>query len=248
VPGGEIYFIVNHGSVFTGKVSFPHPRLTPEIWDADTGGIAIAGEYRTDAERIYITLSIEPYDSALVVLNDVRGTVRASDKSSLEPSGAWLAELPISGPWRLHADTSRCKGITASVDLSLKQLMSWRDLPQLEACAGIVTYTTRIVLPPGSVRDDRGWLLDLGRVYELAQVTLNRRIVGSSWTAPYRIDVTGFLHEGPNEIELDIPNLLEGHLDQAEHTRPSGLLGPVVLRSYARTSAKPSTPNPKKGR
>jgi hypothetical protein len=77
-------------------------------------------------------------------------------------------------------------------------------------------------------------VLELGQVYELAQVTLNHKPVGTSWTSPYQLDVTGLLRAGKNTLELEVPNQLEGRVDQAEHSRPSGLLGPVQLRPYGR--------------
>ena len=38
---GEAYFLVNDGdAAFDAEGSFPHPSLSPEIWDEETGGVA----------------------------------------------------------------------------------------------------------------------------------------------------------------------------------------------------------------
>ena len=232
VSGGELYLLVNHGQLFDGEVSFPYPLLTPELWDADTGRTEVAGEVRREAGRTFVKLHLEPYNSTLVVFSERPGASLPAAKPRLTKRTALPEALPVRGPWALHADKSRCQGLATSVDLTLDRLVSWRDLPLLERCAGIVTYTAQLELPKDSVGADLGWVLELGAVYELARVTLNGKSVGTSWTQPYRIDVTGFLHDGTNTLELVVPNLLEDGLEQAEHTRPSGLLGPVVLRPY----------------
>ena len=48
--------------------------------------------------------------------------------------------------------------------------------------------------------------LDLGKVYEMAKVKLNGQYVGGVWTSPYTIDISKYLKNGKNEIEIEVVN------------------------------------------
>jgi hypothetical protein len=80
------------------------------------------------------------------------------------------------------------------------------------------------------------WHLDLGDVFELARVTINDRDAGTAWRHPFRVDATGLLKTGRNSLRVEVPNLLKNHLETGDsYQRPSGLLGPVVLRPARKT-------------
>ena len=95
--------------------------------------------------------------------------------------------------------------------------------------------------------------LDLGDVEDIADVGINGKDLGIVWKTPFKIDVTGALVPGENQIELRVTNLWVNRMigDQqpwslkkyafADFTPykadspllPSGLLGPVRLISVA---------------
>ena len=92
--------------------------------------------------------------------------------------------------------------------------------------------------------------LELGSVMVMAKVTLNGHYVGGVWTYPYSLNVTDFLKEGENKLEITVVNNWQNRLigDQSllEDQRPtwttinswkansplqsSGLLGPVEIQ------------------
>jgi len=89
--------------------------------------------------------------------------------------------------------------------------------------------------------------LDLGRVRNVAEVTLNDKRLGICWTSPARIEVTDILRPGANSLVVEVTNLWanrmigDGKLPPEKRicrsslpplTGPlldSGLLGPVRL-------------------
>ena len=91
--------------------------------------------------------------------------------------------------------------------------------------------------------------IDLGDVKNLAEVTVNGKSLGIVWHAPYRVDVTGALKPGANELTVKVTNAWVNRLigdQQPDATTkytfadvkpykanspllPSGLLGPVKL-------------------
>jgi hypothetical protein len=100
--------------------------------------------------------------------------------------------------------------------------------------------------------------LDLGEVYNIAEVTINGKNLGTCWKKPFRKDISDVVVPGKNSIELKIVNLWPNRLigdsglsKKEKYTEtnihlvttyninrkfrkgapllPSGLLGPVRL-------------------
>ena len=103
------------------------------------------------------------------------------------------------------------------------------------------------------VSDDK-YVLDLGKVCDMASVKLNGIDLGAVMFSPMRVDVSGAIKKGVNKLEIEVvnrwPNRLIGDGKLPENQRrtktnisdyynkpeegkhillPSGLLGPVQL-------------------
>ncbi|NUQ63510.1 MAG: hypothetical protein HUU20_13610 [Pirellulales bacterium] len=272
VQGGEVYFVTNWGGKFLGDVSFPHADLVPEIWDADAGTSLRAGQYRTDQGRTAVRLSLDSHESALVVFTRSAPALHAvgcdrghvaygpDGRLCVRPDGPGLCrvelsdgrtreihlELPeltaLDGPWTLSATPSQGVGLPSAVDIELPKLVSWREIPSLRTYAGIAAYGTEFDLPPDRLREGIGLVLELGEVYELADVWLNGRRIGTSWFPPHHIELTGHVRPGKNTLRIDVPNILKNHLEQGNYARPSGLLGPVRIRPAGQVILKDNAP------
>lgn len=101
--------------------------------------------------------------------------------------------------------------------------------------------------------------IDLGNVMVMAKVTLNGQYVGGVWTFPYRLNVTGYLKEGENKLEITVVNNWQNRLigdqrfpeDQRltwttinpwkadSSLQSSGLLGPVEIQAFDYKIVKP---------
>jgi hypothetical protein len=113
------------------------------------------------------------------------------------------------------------------------RLQPWSkwDLPWY---CGRVLYRTEVNIPQSGPRERR--FLDLGEVQHYAEVWLNGRLVGTLPWPPYRIDVTGHLKQGRNELALVVSNSLANRFAWdlwgtrgTGKPEPSGLLGPVQI-------------------
>jgi hypothetical protein len=99
---------------------------------------------------------------------------------------------------------------------------------------------------------DKGtrYLLDLGRVGDLAEIIINGSNAGLIWKDPFTIDVTGLIRKGANKIEIRVTNewtnRLAGDMKsapgkkilnsplfvRANSLNESGLIGPVKILKY----------------
>lgn len=93
-------------------------------------------------------------------------------------------------------------------------------------------------------------MIDLGEVGVMATVTLNGKNVGTSWMAPYRLNISDALQEGENSLEIKVVNVwrnrltgdktlpveqrttsvLVDNITPEEEMSSSGLIGPVTIQ------------------
>jgi len=101
--------------------------------------------------------------------------------------------------------------------------------------SGTATYAKDVQAPPAWFRPGAKLFLDLGKVKEIAEVSVNGQPVGLAWRPPFRVDVTGALKPGANRIEIRITNLWAN--------RMIGDTQPSAERQYTFSTFKPYKPD-----
>ena len=116
--------------------------------------------------------------------------------------------LEISGPWKVFFPPDR----QAPESITLPELVSWTEDADegVKYFSGTATYRKTFLLDeiPGSLP----LLLDLGRVENLAEVTLNGGNLGVLWKPPFRVDISDAVREGQNRLEIKVTNLWTNRL------------------------------------
>ena len=243
----EIYFVANHqprGRKIT--FSFRVAGRMPQRWDADTGAIFQIAGWRERAGRTEVPLVLEANASTFVIfpriVNPPPAEVAATNLVTEMP-----ALLEIGGPWNVRF--TPCWG--APEEVVFTNLVSWTDFSDagVRHYSGAATYTTHFQF--SKLRPDRRILLDLGLVAVLASAKLNGHDLGVAWKEPNTFDVTTSLQPGDNLLEICVKNTWANRLiadaplppakrltwatynpyHAGEVAPPSGLLGPVLLRT-----------------
>jgi len=65
--------------------------------------------------------------------------------------------------------------------------------------------------------------LNLGKVKNLARITLNGKDLGTVWTAPWQIDITSAVRKGNNELTVEVVNLWVNRLIGDEQFPDDGI-------------------------
>ncbi|MDR1981062.1 MAG: hypothetical protein LBQ39_05495 [Tannerellaceae bacterium] len=164
------------------------------------------------------------------------------------------APIELTGPWEVSFPPNMGAPSTAVFD----QLISWPASPceGIRYFSGTATYRKQVTLTKDMIRAGHSLELDLGSVRVIAEVIVNGKNLGIIWKAPFRIDLGNAVKEGTNELEIRITNLWpnrligderlgEGaspskrmtcttwkHWNENSPLQSSGLLGPVIIRSY----------------
>lgn len=97
-------------------------------------------------------------------------------------------------------------GPTLPKSFKTQNLVCWTKLggAEAEAFAGTAKYTLAFRKPDNNVDD---WVLDLGEVHESARVRVNEQHIGTLICPPFRLPIGKVLHEGINELEIEVTNL-----------------------------------------
>jgi hypothetical protein len=118
--------------------------------------------------------------------------------------------LTLEGPWQVEFP----EGWGAPRETSFDKLRSWTESENegIRFFSGIATYRKTIEVPESLARLDR-LFLELGDLAEIAEITLNGKRLGLAWLPPYRIEVSGEVHAGTNQLEIRVANLWANRLN-----------------------------------
>ncbi len=237
----DIYFVDNRSDREAAiNAKFRVAGKQPELWHAETG-ITEPVSFEIADGRTTVPLRLEPWGTVFVIF-----AKPTTETSHVAPAAKETNLATVSGPWKVGFQPDR----GAPESITLNELSDWSKNadPGVKYFSGIATYKNTVQAAPDWFRDGARLWLDLGDVKNLAVVKVNGQEVGQAWHAPYRLDVTGALKPGANEIEVQVVNAWVNRLIGDEQPNaakitfadvkpykadspllPSGLLGPVTV-------------------
>ena len=176
-----------------------------------------------DDSGLTVTLTLSPYESVTLV-ESVEGAVFEANPEILEDQATEITE-----PWDIsvsettHPLSFRSFRMQSTV---LRNLTAPGSLPKF---AGTIRYDTKFRCDEG----EKTGILDLGSVYETAEVWVNGQSAGVRICPPYRFDLKGLIRPGANSLTVDVTTTLAHKISDGFSVslpmEPSGLLGPVRI-------------------
>ena len=201
-----------------------------------------------DKQSIEVTKSADKVVSTLTQPGDY--TMTWSDgKTSKVSLKAANASQTLAGKWDIHFD-SKWGGPDHTQTDSLKSWTRFED-NGIKYYSGTAVYSRVFTVNQANLKDTKV-MLDLGNVLEMASVTINGNKMAVRWSAPFKFDITPFVKQGDNNLEVEVTNLWPNRLigdsklpeekrftttnitkydtpDSEKLLRESGLLGPVTI-------------------
>ena len=225
--GSRIQFIWNKSNEWQALSLLLDKKYKSSYWMNADGATVTKNNGST------ISYQLPPYGSVILfastknieVANSIITQVVAVDKSK--------AILSID-KWNIKAD---------SVEIKDTALFDWKTNDQLKFSSAEGMYTSSFQWNDNS---SAHYYLDLGKVCFTAEVYINDKFAGKRIFAPYMLDITSFLIQGNNKIEVRVtPGQLNGFIGKAkkgdsqykqfknkeDQLMSAGLIGPVVIRS-----------------
>jgi len=247
---GDIYFVRNpKSSPERIHASFRVSGKLPELWHADSGLIEPTSFSQNDG-RTLIPLKLDPLESLFVVFR--KNTLLRELKI---PKLSQHQVASIIGPWIVHFQNDR----GAPDQTTFDTLRSWTTDPdpRIKYFSGTATYDRVLDCKASWFKKGQRVEIDLGVVERLAEVIVNGHSAGILWKAPFKADLTPFLHAGRNQLTLRVTNLWPNRMigdkqpgakkiawasydpfKPSSSLLSSGLLGPVTLRTIKNSSVR----------
>ncbi len=221
----NLYFCVNEGirkRIFT-SVRFRHDAV-PVCYDP-MQNLMEQPEYRKVSDGVEVSLELAPYETVFVIFGESTGTL--AERIAF---GKTQTMQEITGPWEIGIASAKefphfstVPEITGPGNISTPEC-----LPQF---AGTIRYETEFTWDEVT---EKRIFIDLGDVFETAAVEINGQTAGVRIAPPYRMELTGLIHQGINHLRIDVTNTLakqygDSIFDRGAQHEPSGLLGPVKI-------------------
>ncbi len=196
--GGLYYFIANRGDqTLDTWLPLSVAAKSVVILDPLTGNSGLASSY-VKASQTHCHLQLAPGQSIIV-----RAFAEAQAPGPIwEYWDAAGKAIPIDGQWQVNFLSG---GPDLPASFTTERLATWTELGGAKAAAfaGTARYSIRFNTPPS--RRDR-WRLDLGRVCQSARVRLNGRDLGTLFTPPFQIELSGLKPKG-NLLEIEVTSV-----------------------------------------
>jgi hypothetical protein len=116
------------------------------------------------------------------------------------------APTQLKGPWQVTLDSP----VDDKHKLALSELSNLANHPDpaVKYFSGTATYSTEFDI--SNLKSPI--TLDLGKVHDLARVTINGKDLGVLWQAPFTLDITSALKPGKNQAHITVTNTWHNRL------------------------------------
>ena len=244
LPEAEIYWVSNMcPQARIVNATFRITGRQPQLWHPETGRIEKVS-YRMEKEQTIVRFHMTEHDAVFIVFAEPTSLTHSD-----VPQEELISVQSIETPWKVTFG----KQINSPGERRFDKLYSYTESTDdaVKYFSGTAVYTTQFQLSKGMKRASK-ILLDLGKVANIAEVSINGVPMGTLWKYPYMADITQAVHKGVNSLEVKVTNLwvnrLIGDMQSGVKTKstytsypfykansplqPSGLLGPVAIRAY----------------
>lgn len=266
------------------ECSFRQQAKIPEIWNPLNGEVISVPIYKQQGKYIHIPITLAPYGSYFLVFKKgqsaaapythvftngknppmmeftrdgiiflKKGIFELKNKAGSKSIENNIKTKAINNDWTVFFT----KGWGAPDSATFPNLTSWTNNQNegIKYYSGIGTYKKNFQFSadPALSKDEKVFL-DMGELSEIAQVWLNGRYLGITWTKPFKYDVTDFIKNDENNLVVKVANtwsnrLVGDALTGKKFTNtnikissqgitwaktpliPSGLLGPVTIQT-----------------
>jgi hypothetical protein len=250
VGAKDIYFVHNKtDQKISETCEFRASNKQVEFWDPVTAKQYIIKNTSSNDGVTSVNLELPAYGTCFIVFSGEKRELPEYNKS------VKIQSQEIQTPWTLSFPENW--GAPSSVNLD--KLISWIDHENegINYFSGKATYSNSFNISKETLGEDKSIVIDLGEVFDVAEVFLNNNSAGILWTKPFKVDITDIVKEGENQVEIKITNMwinrltgdmdlpveekfcrtnrpyiLEGSEmgDEKYRVQDAGLLGPVTIQ------------------
>lgn len=202
----EIYWVNNRSnSTINDWFQFRVTGRKPQLWNAVTGQISDVS-YMVGTHSTYVNVQLQPADAVFIVFSGpCDKSLRHSEKQKLP-----IRTHKIEKPWRV--EFARQMGTPEYIMMNTLKIYTDSTLAipdstearTVKYFSGTASYRNSFNL--NAIDTTLSYCLDLGRVYNIAEVWINGKFCGQSWFPPHFIDISSAVKQGVNTLEIKVTN------------------------------------------
>lgn len=183
-----------------------------------------------DGDTALLPLRLSCYESVVIIVGEAEEDLLTEIQTweCFEEDTAYEA-FEITGKWEVSRATAMEYPRFSTVQ-ELKELENMSSPKQFPDFSGTFRYKAEFTLDRLA---DKA-VLELGRVYEIAEVRVNGQSAGIRICPPYSLSIGSLLKSGLNSLEIEVTNTLAREVKEPMSSsmaiEPSGLLGPVRIK------------------
>jgi hypothetical protein len=194
----DIYFLDNHKDEKEDNIfTFASAGKYVQLWNSVTGERFSLPILQSDDKTVSVQLYLHPRESYFVVI---------TDKEEQLPLLSWITSEDkaetIQGEWQVYFN-EKSGGVG---NITFDHLSDWTSNPHpdIKYYSGTAIYKKTMSVNPGG---DRIYLA-LDNSGFAVQVFVNSQDAGIVWCSPWNVEITRYLKNGENEIEIHAVNSL----------------------------------------
>jgi predicted SnoaL-like aldol condensation-catalyzing enzyme len=265
--GIDFYFVVNTtGEWLSRDLTFRQQGKVPELWDPETGKVTAIHVFEETVEGFSLPLSMAPYESTFIAFksggNPSHFTKIAHQgippprfqytdqgiefweegEFGLDQADNSLSVVnyphvkTLEGAWEVYFP----EGWGAPEKVIFPELKSWTEsgIEGIKYFSGTARYEKGFIheIYPSDYPEARIYL-DLGDLSHIAEVWLNDKPLGITWSKPYRFDVTDAIKPGLNSLKIEVANTWSNRLTG------DALTGENFTQTHVETTVIKGIPN-----
>ncbi|MCM8711544.1 glycoside hydrolase [Clostridium sp. SYSU_GA19001] len=177
---------------------------------------------------VEIQLKLNTYESKIIIFRDDALETEVIDNAKNLKE---VKEINVSGSWKVFL-AKAAEYPNFNLETELKELVNLAKFDLYPNFSGIIRYEINFTAEETAEKA----VLDLGRVYEVAELWLNDNNIGVKICPPYKFDITNYIKKGTNKLVVEVTNTLvksqKDYFSQFAVQEPTGLLGPVSIKFY----------------
>ena len=204
----DIFFVANRSAELSNCTGyFRTDGTTPTLWDPTIGAIKALPSFSKQQNGIVtVPLQFAAHEGYFVVFNR-----KATAVKGMGANFATFKTLQsIDGAWQVKFDPT-WGGPEQPVPFAKLSDWTTHELSGIKYYSGIAVYETRFDSTPGDL--DSELLLDLGKVEDMARISLNGKLLGTVWSPPYRVTLpAGLLKKTDNVLNIEVVNTWHNRL------------------------------------
>jgi hypothetical protein len=200
-PDAEIFFVCHTDSAGEISITFPVNKRTPELWDAYAGTIKTTNQWTEKGDSTVVTLKMEKDESVFVIF-----PTRETNYAKLPERNIRKETLvELTGKWTVFFQP-KIGDKPFKQNFSVLTDFSKHNNAAIQYFSGTAIYEKTIRIRAADLDANKRISLDLGKLYDIAELEVNGQRVGVLWHPPYCSDITSFLKTGANTLRIHVTN------------------------------------------